>query len=117
MEKEISRRNFIRIIGLASGCAVVAPYIPNIPAKTPVLPPIMPIEPSNYVKGWMAVSRAMLDDLPALSYVIKQRISELKTANPNWKDIQIKIGEDGNSFMKNVKIIHFTPSPPSTDAV
>lgn len=98
-----SRRNFIRLIGLATTCAIVAPAIP-----TSLLTPAIKegVTKVTIQAKWLKISRVMLDDTPALRAFIKEHGLRLSNNDPDWeRKTQIQMGYSGNDFMRNIMTV------------
>jgi hypothetical protein len=108
MINNVSRRSFLRILGLATTCAIVDPYFPvkGIITNPLVVPPLSEI----YVRArYVKVSSEMLNDLPALTSFLRKHIFSLSNNDIDSESkCEIQIGHHEDDFVNNVKTIVLT---------
>jgi len=108
MINNVSRRSFLRILGLATTCAIVDPYFPvkGINTNPLVDPPLSEI----YVRTeYLKVTSEMLNDLPHLTAFLREHIFILSNNDIDSESkCEIQIDHHEDDFVKDFKTIVLT---------
>lgn len=99
MEENIKRRSFLKILGLATACAIISSPIDLL---TP--------EPAQIKARYLKITQEMEHDMDMLRRFIKREGLKLSNNDPYWEQkTKIQIGFDGDDFVRNLKtiILHY----------
>lgn len=108
-----SRRDFLKLLGLATACTIVQPTFAAEAITAPAKPTVnFDITESPVRRAWFKITGAMIGDTAVLKICLDDFGRQLAGGDPLWeKKTTILIAEDGDDFVRDYRTVLLTYTP------